>query len=68
MNNGMWQCLPCLSIDYAGSICLLRRQGQAEKEGNYEKQTLHSAKIRLSESKSKEKSEKLFIALPSGSI
>ena len=41
----------------------LRRQGQAEKEGNYEKQTFHGAKIRLSESKSKEKSEKLFSLL-----
>jgi hypothetical protein len=30
-------------------VCLLRRQGQAEKEGDYEKHTLHSAKIQFND-------------------
>ena len=36
MNNGMWQCLARLGIYHTGAICLLRRQGQAEQEGEEE--------------------------------
>jgi hypothetical protein len=39
-------------------------QAEGEKQGQYGQQvTFHGAKIRLSESKSKEKSEKLFSSL-----